>query len=33
MGAVMKAAMAGLAGRNTDGKLVNEVVRSRLSPR
>jgi uncharacterized protein YqeY len=33
MGAVMKAAMAGLTGRNTDGKLVNEVVRSRLSPR
>lgn len=33
MGAVMKATMAGLAGRNADGKLVNEVVRSRLSPR
>lgn len=33
MGAVMKATMAALAGRNTDGKLVNEVVRSRLSPR
>jgi uncharacterized protein YqeY len=33
MGAVMKAAMAELVGRNVDGKLVNEVVRSRLSPR
>jgi uncharacterized protein YqeY len=33
MGAVMKAVMGTLAGRNVDGKLVNEVVRSRLSPR
>lgn len=31
MGAVMKAVMAGLAGRNADGKLVNELVRARLS--
>jgi uncharacterized protein YqeY len=30
MGAVMKAAMARLAGRNADGRTVNEVVRSRL---
>jgi uncharacterized protein len=31
MGAVMKAVMAALAGRNADGKLVNELVRSRLT--
>lgn len=31
MGAVMKAVMAGLAGRNADGKLVNELVRTRLT--
>lgn len=31
MGAVMKAVMAGLAGRNADGKLINELVRARLS--
>jgi uncharacterized protein len=31
MGGVMKAVMAGLAGRNADGKLVNELVRARLS--
>lgn len=31
IGAVMKAVMAGLAGRNADGKLVNELVRSRLT--
>jgi uncharacterized protein YqeY len=31
MGAVMKAAMASLAGRNVDGKLVNEIVRGKLS--
>jgi uncharacterized protein YqeY len=31
MGAVMKAAMARLAGRRVDGKLVNEKVRQRLS--
>jgi uncharacterized protein YqeY len=30
MGAVMKAAMARLAGRNADGRTVNEVVRSKL---
>jgi hypothetical protein len=28
---VMKAVMAGLAGRNADGKLINELVRARLS--
>lgn len=33
MGAVMKATMAALAGRNADGKLVNEVVRTRLQPK
>ena len=31
MGWVMKAVMAGLAGRNADGKLINELVRARLS--
>jgi uncharacterized protein len=31
MGGVMKAVMAGLAGRNADGKLINELVRARLS--
>lgn len=31
IGAVMKAVMAGLAGRNVDGKLVNELVRTRLT--
>ena len=30
MGAVMKAAMARLAGRNADGRTVNEIVRSKL---
>jgi uncharacterized protein YqeY len=30
MGKVMKAAMARLAGKNVDGKLVNEKVRARL---
>ena len=30
MGAVMKAAMARLAGRNADGRAVNEAVRSKL---
>ena len=31
MGAVMKAVMAALGGRNADGKVVNELVRKRLS--
>ena len=31
MGRAMKAAMAKLAGRNVDGKAVNELVRSKLS--
>ncbi len=31
MGAVMKAAMANLAGKPADGKAVNEAVRSKLS--
>jgi uncharacterized protein YqeY len=31
MGAVMKAAMARLAGKSADGKAVSEVVKSRLS--
>ncbi|MEO7658761.1 MAG: GatB/YqeY domain-containing protein [Pyrinomonadaceae bacterium] len=31
MGNVMKAAMANLAGKSADGRLVNEAVRSRLS--
>lgn len=31
MGKVMKAAMAGLAGKTVDGKLVNEAVRKRLA--
>jgi uncharacterized protein len=30
MGAVMKAALARLAGRNADGRTVNEVVKSKL---
>ena len=30
MGAVMKAAMSRLAGRNADGRAVNEVVKSKL---
>ena len=30
MGAVMKAALARLAGRNADGRAVNEVVRKKL---
>jgi uncharacterized protein YqeY len=30
MGAVMKAAMARLAGRNADGRVVSEVVKSKL---
>jgi uncharacterized protein len=30
MGAVMKAAMARLAGRNADGRTVNEIVKSKL---
>jgi uncharacterized protein len=33
MGIVMKAVMAALAGKNVDGKLVNEVVRARLQPK
>src|SRR4051812_6222450 len=31
MGAVMKAALARLAGRNADGRVVSEVVKSNLS--
>ena len=31
MGAVMKAAMANLAGKNADGKAVSEAVKSKLS--
>lgn len=31
MGAVMKAAMARLAGKNADGKLVSETVKAKLS--
>jgi uncharacterized protein YqeY len=31
MGAVMKAALANLAGKTADGKLVSEAVKSRLS--
>ncbi|HYX28257.1 MAG TPA: GatB/YqeY domain-containing protein [Pyrinomonadaceae bacterium] len=31
MGAVMKAAMAKLAGKNADGKLVSETVKKKLS--
>ncbi|CAN5419774.1 GatB/YqeY domain-containing protein [soil metagenome] len=31
MGAVMKAAQAKLAGKNADGKLVSEIVKSKLS--
>jgi uncharacterized protein YqeY len=31
MGAVMKAVMASLGGRNVDGKVVNELVRKRLT--
>jgi uncharacterized protein YqeY len=30
MGKVMKAAQAGLAGKNADGRLVSEVVKSKL---
>ena len=30
MGALMKAAMSRLGGRNADGRLVNEIVRSKL---
>lgn len=33
IGIVMKASLAALAGRNVDGKLVNEVVRTRLQPK
>ena len=32
MGRVMKAAMAKLAGQGVDGKLVNELVREKLTP-
>ena len=32
MGRVMKAAMAKLAGQGVDGKLVNELVRQKLTP-
>jgi uncharacterized protein YqeY len=32
MGRVMKAAMAKLAGQSVDGKVVNELVRQKLSP-
>jgi uncharacterized protein YqeY len=32
MGKVMKAVMAGLAGKTVDGKRVNELVRARLAP-
>lgn len=32
MGAVMKATMAKLAGKNADGKMVSEAVKTRLSP-
>jgi uncharacterized protein YqeY len=31
MGAVMKAAMSRLAGRNADGRMVNEIVRQKLA--
>jgi uncharacterized protein YqeY len=31
MGAVMKAVMSSLGGKNADGKLVNELVRKRLA--
>jgi uncharacterized protein YqeY len=31
MGAVMKAAMANLAGKNADGKIVSETVKAKLS--
>jgi uncharacterized protein YqeY len=31
MGAVMKAAMARLAGKNADGKMVSDVVKAKLS--
>ncbi|HEV8587325.1 MAG TPA: GatB/YqeY domain-containing protein [Pyrinomonadaceae bacterium] len=33
MGAVMKAAMAKLAGKNADGKMVSETVKGKLSER
>ena len=32
MGKVMKAVMAGLAGKTVDGKRVNELVKARLAP-
>jgi len=31
MGKVMKAAQAALAGKNADGRVVSEIVKSRLS--
>ena len=31
MGAVMKAAQAALTGKNADGRMVSEVVKSKLS--
>jgi uncharacterized protein YqeY len=31
MGALMKATMANLAGKNADGKAVSEAVKARLS--
>jgi uncharacterized protein YqeY len=31
MGKVMKAAMAGLAGKSVDGRRVNDAVRARLA--
>jgi len=31
MGAVMKAAMAKLAGKHADGKMVSETVKAKLS--
>jgi uncharacterized protein YqeY len=31
MGTVMKAAMAKLAGKNADGKMVSETVKAKLS--
>ncbi len=33
MGKVMKAVMAGLAGKTADGKKVNDAVRARLAPK
>jgi uncharacterized protein YqeY len=32
MGRVMKAAMSKLAGQSVDGKVVNELVRRKLTP-